>query len=65
MVAISTATGNNAEAFDCQVTVVTLITERSYAITIFIEAAKKLLGWRRQEREARSSSTSAEAGWTT
>ena len=34
----------NDEAFNYQVTVVTLIIERSYAITIFIEAAIKLLG---------------------
>ena len=44
MVTISTATGNNAEVFNYQMTVVTLITDRSYAITIFIEATVKLLG---------------------
>ena len=44
MVDISTASGNNAEAFNYQVTIVTLITKRSYAITIFIEATVKLLG---------------------
>ena len=54
----------NDEAFNYQVTILTLIIERSYAITIFLEAAIKLLGWGRQEQEARLSSTPAEPGWT-
>ena len=33
-------------------TIVPLIIERYYAITILIEAAEKILGWRRQLREA-------------
>ena len=58
MVSIFIATGNNDEAFnhgsrEDQVTVATfIIIERSCAITILIEAATKLLGRRRQEREA-------------
>ena len=57
MVAILFATSNKDEAFNCgsredQVTVATfIIIERSCAITILIEAAAELLGWRRQERE--------------
>ena len=48
MAAICTASGNNAEDVNYQVTVMTLIIERSYAITIFIEVAVKLLGQRIQ-----------------
>ena len=51
MVSIPTATSNSAKALYHQVTIVTLLDERSYAIITYVEAVVNLLGWRGQERE--------------